>query len=239
MDPSSPAPKRYVLRRAAPSKSYRVDYQRELNAEQREVVFAPDGPALVVAGAGSGKTRAIVYRVSRLLEDGVDPSSLLLLTFTNRAAREMTRRAEGLVGADLPRMTSGTVHSVAARLLRPHAELLGYKRNFSILDSEDAKDLLESATSDLAIPTTERRFPKGDILHAIVSFCLNTGRKLEDVIASDHPHFLTQLDAIKAVVARNLSRKVAAHGMDYDDLLLNWKRLLAEPDDVRRRQGAR
>src|SRR5512143_3358741 len=93
-------PKRYVLRRAAPSRAYRVDYERALNAEQREVVFAPDGPTLVVAGAGSGKTRTLVYRVSRLVEDGVQPPSLMLLTFTNRAAREMTRRVEGLLGAD-------------------------------------------------------------------------------------------------------------------------------------------
>src|SRR5664279_2331294 len=103
----SPAPKRYVLKRAAPTKNYRVDYGRELNEEQKAVVFAPDGPTLVIAGAGSGKTRTLVYRVSRLIEDGADPSSLLLLTFTNRAAREMKRRVEALIGADLNRATAG------------------------------------------------------------------------------------------------------------------------------------
>lgn len=226
-------PRRYVLRRAASAKTYRVDYGRELNEEQKAVVFAGDGPMLVVAGAGSGKTRTLVYRVSRLVEDGVDPSAILLLTFTNRAAREMTRRAERLIGSDLARLTGGTFHSVAARLLRPHAELLGYRPNFSILDSEDAKDLLESATSDLGIPVTERRFPKGDVLHQIVSFCLNTGRKLADVVAADWPHFLSQLPAIEGVVARYLERKVQANGMDYDDLLVNWKRLMAERPEVR------
>jgi DNA helicase-2/ATP-dependent DNA helicase PcrA len=154
-----PAPRKYVLRRTV-AKSYRVDYARELNEEQKAVVFAPDGPTLVVAGAGSGKTRTLVYRVSRLIEDGADPSSLLLLTFTNRAAREMKRRVEALIGADLVRATAGTFHSVASRLLRPHAELLGFRPNFTILDSEDTKDLLESATSDMGIPVTERRFPK-------------------------------------------------------------------------------
>src|SRR5258706_16227654 len=99
MDPSSPAPKRYVLRRAAPSKSYRVDYQRELNPEQREVVFSPDGPALVVAGAGSGETRAIVYRVSRPLEDGVDAPSPPPLTFPNPPPPQLTPRPGGLLGA--------------------------------------------------------------------------------------------------------------------------------------------
>ena len=224
MSDEAPVPRRYVLRRAAAPKSYRVDYARELNEEQKTVVFAPDGPTVVVAGAGSGKTRTLVYRVSRLIEDGADPASLLLLTFTNRAAREMKRRVEALIGADLNRATSGTFHSVAARLLRPHAELLGYRQNFGILDSEDSKDLLESATSDLGVPVTERRFPKGDLLRAIVSLCVNTGRPLDDVITAEHPHFLPQLDAIRAVVHRYLERKVAANGMDYDDLLLNFKR---------------
>ena len=233
-----PATRRYVLRRAA-ARSYRVDYARELNEEQKAVVFAPDGPTLVVAGAGSGKTRTLVYRVSRLIEDGADPASLLLLTFTNRAAREMKRRVEGLIGADLVRTTAGTFHSVGARLLRPHAELLGYRSNFTILDSEDSKDLLESATSDVGVPVTERRFPKGDLLRAIVSFCVNTGRTLDDVVASEHPQFLVQLDALRAVVRRYLERKVLANGMDYDDLLLNWKRLMVERPDVRQAFGRR
>jgi DNA helicase-2/ATP-dependent DNA helicase PcrA len=232
------APRKYVLRRTV-AKSYRVDYARELNEEQKAVVFAPDGPTLVVAGAGSGKTRTLVYRVSRLIEDGADPSSLLLLTFTNRAAREMKRRVEALIGADLVRATAGTFHSVASRLLRPHAELLGFRPNFSILDSEDTKDLLESATSDMGIPVTERRFPKGDLLRAIVSLCVNTGRKLDDVIAEEHPHFLPQIDAIRTVVHRYLERKVLANGMDYDDLLLNWKRLMVERPEIRRSFGLR
>src|SRR5258706_3174248 len=237
--PDAKEPKRYVLRRAAPARAYRVDYERTLNGEQRAVVFAPDGPTLVVAGAGSGKTRTLVYRVSRLVEDGVAPQSLVLLTFTNRAAREMTRRVEGLLGADLARMTAGTFHSVAARLLRPHAELLGYGASFSILDSEDSKDLLESATSDMGIPITERRFPKGDVLHAMHSFAVNTGRPLDDVIAADYPHFLPLLEQIHAVLGRYGKRKVAANGMDYDDLLVNWKRLLTEHAEVRRAFGAR
>ncbi len=239
MTDGPPATRKYVLRRAARAKSYRVDYARELNEEQKAVVFAPDGPTLVVAGAGSGKTRTLVYRVSRLIEDGADPSSLLLLTFTNRAAREMKRRVEALIGADLNRATAGTFHSVGARLLRPHAELLGYRQNFTILDSEDTKDLLESATSDMGVPVTERRFPKGDLLRAIVSFCVNTGKKLDDVIGAEHPHFLPQIEAIRAVVHRYLERKVLSNGMDYDDLLLNWKRLMFERPEVRRSFGLR
>ncbi len=238
MSEPSGGTRRYVLRRAA-AKSYRVNYARDLNDEQRAVVFAPDGPTLVIAGAGSGKTRTLVYRVSRLIEDGADPSSLMLLTFTNRAAREMKRRVEALVGADLARMTAGTFHAVGARLLRPHAELLGYRPNFSILDSEDSKDLLESATSDLGIPVTERRFPKGDLLQSLASFCVNTERALADVLADEYPHFLAQAAAIEAVVKRYLERKVAANGMDYDDLLLNWRRLLVERPEVRKKLAGR
>jgi DNA helicase-2/ATP-dependent DNA helicase PcrA len=227
-------PKRYVLKRTAPARAYRVDYERALNPEQRAVVFAPDGPTLVVAGAGSGKTRTLVYRVSRLVEDGIAPQALMLLTFTNRAAREMTRRVENLLGADLARMTSGTFHSVAARLLRPNAELLGYRANFSILDSEDAKDILESSTSDLGVPIGERRFPKGDVLHAMHSFSLNTERPLDDVLAADYPHFLPLKEAIHAVLERYAARKLAANGMDYDDLLVNFRRLLYEHPEARR-----
>jgi DNA helicase-2/ATP-dependent DNA helicase PcrA len=234
-----PAPKRYVLRRAAPAKSYRIDYRRELNPEQQAVVFAPDGPTVVVASAGSGKTRTLVYRVSRLVEDGVAPEALLLLTFTNRAAKEMTRRVEGLLGADLARMTAGTFHSVGARLLRPHAELLGYRPNFSILDSEDSKDLLESATSDLGIPITERRFPKGDLLRALVSFAANTGQTVDTVVGRDYPHLLSLLEPVKAVIRRFLERKVLANAMDYDDLLLNWRRLLETHPEVRKALGTR
>ena len=110
---------------------------------------------------------------------------------------------------------------------------------FTILDTEDAKDLLETATSDIGVPTTERRFPKGDLLRAIVSLCVNTGRPLDDVIAAEHPHFLPQLDSVRSVIHRYLERKVAANGMDYDDLLLNWKRLMLERPEIRRHLGAR
>ena len=232
-DPAPPV-KRYVLKVPARARAYKVDYARELNEEQREVVFAPDGPTIVIAGAGSGKTRTLVYRVSRLVEDGVEPHRLCLLTFTNRAAREMTRRVEALIGADVSGALAGTFHSVAARLLRPNAEVLGYRSNFSILDTEDTKDLLESATSDMGVPVTERRFPKGDLLRSLLSLAVNTGRPLPDVIAAESPHFLAQTDAIEAVVKRFFERKLLANAMDYDDLLTNLRRLLEGHDAVRR-----
>jgi DNA helicase-2/ATP-dependent DNA helicase PcrA len=232
-DPAPPV-RRYVLKSAAPARTYRVDYARELNEEQREVVFAPDGPTIVIAGAGSGKTRTLVYRVSRLVEDGTPPQRLCLLTFTNRAAREMTRRVEALIGADVSGALAGTFHSVAARILRPNAELIGYRPNFSILDSEDAKDLLESATSDLNVPVAERRFPKGDLLRELHSLAVNRGRTLAEAVATEAPHFLEQLPVIEAVVKRYRERKVHANAMDYDDLLSNLQRLLEEQPEVRK-----
>ena len=239
MSGTPPPVRRYVLKAPARTRAYRVDYARELNEEQKEVVFAPDGPTIVIAGAGSGKTRTLVYRVSRLVEDGTEPYRLCLLTFTNRAAREMTRRVEALIGADVSGALAGTFHSVAARLLRPNAELLGYQANFSILDTEDTKDLLESATSDMGIPVTERRFPKGDLLRSLLSFAVNTGRPLADVVAVESPHFLAQMKAIEAVVKRFFERKLLANAMDYDDLLTNLKRLLEGHDAVRKALSAR
>jgi DNA helicase-2/ATP-dependent DNA helicase PcrA len=157
--------RRYTLKKPARAqKQYRVRYEDELNQEQLDVVMAGEGPMLVIAGAGSGKTRALTYRVSRLIEDGVDPSDILLVTFTNKAAREMLSRVEQLVTIDTRRIWGGTFHSIGNRLLRQHATTIGYRSSFTILDSEDAKEMMESAISSLGIKTLEKRFPKGDVL---------------------------------------------------------------------------
>src|SRR5213595_2211974 len=130
-----PKIRRYTLKQPVKAqKTYRVKYEDELNSEQLDVVMAGEGPLLVIAGAGSGKTRALTYRVSRLIEDGVDPSDILLLTFTNKASREMLSRVEQLVTIDTRRIWGGTFHSVGNRLLRQHVEPLGYSSNFGILD---------------------------------------------------------------------------------------------------------
>src|SRR5207245_3491290 len=150
--------RRYTLKTPAkPAKQYRVQYPEELNSEQLEVVMAGDGPMLVIAGAGSGKTRTLTYRVSRLIEDGVDPSEILLLTFTNKAAREMLSRVEQLVTIDTRRIWGGTFHSVGNRLLRQYDDAIGYRSNFTILDDEDAKETMNGAISSLGINPLERR----------------------------------------------------------------------------------
>ena len=225
--------RRYTLKTPVKAqKTYRVPYHEELNPEQLEVVMAGDGPLLVIAGAGSGKTRTLTYRVSRLIEDGVDPSQILLLTFTNKAAREMLSRVEQLVTIDTRRIWGGTFHSVGNRLLRQHAEAIGYRPNFSILDDEDAKEMMDSAVSSLGIKTLERRFPKGDVLLDIYSYLINTRTPLELHLEENFPHFAIYKEEIVRVFHRYKDRKREANAMDFDDLLVNWKLLLEEHESI-------
>ncbi|HYS56150.1 MAG TPA: ATP-dependent helicase [Thermoanaerobaculia bacterium] len=225
--------RRYTLKTPVKAqKTYRVKYEEELNPEQLEVVMAGEGPLLVIAGAGSGKTRALTYRVSRLIEDGVDPSQILLLTFTNKAAREMLSRVEQLVTIDTRRIWGGTFHSVGNRLLRQYAEPIGYRPNFSILDDEDAKEMMDSAISSLGIKTLERRFPKGDVLLDIYSFLINTRTPLELHLEENYPHFAIYKEEMVNVFRHYKERKRQANAMDFDDLLVNWKLLLEEHEAV-------
>ncbi|MGH9369095.1 MAG: ATP-dependent helicase, partial [Thermoanaerobaculia bacterium] len=224
--------RKYVLRKAVGPRTYRVDYDRELNEEQREVVLASGGPILVIAGAGSGKTRTLVYRVARRIESGVDPSRILLLTFTNKAAREMLRRVEALLTVDTRRLMGGTFHSVGNRLLRRFGTRVGIASNFSILDEEDSREMLEASVSDQKIPVTEKRFPRGDVLADLYSFTINTSRPFPEVLAERAPHFLALEEEIVRVFQRYRERKRAANACDYDDLLLAWKRLLEESPET-------
>ncbi|HEX8153566.1 MAG TPA: ATP-dependent helicase, partial [Thermoanaerobaculia bacterium] len=225
--------RRYTLKAPAKAqKVYRVKYEDELNAEQLEVVMAGEGPMLVIAGAGSGKTRALTYRVSRLIEDGVDPSEILLLTFTNKASREMLSRVEQLVTTDTRRIWGGTFHSTGNRLLRRYADAIGYRSNFSILDDEDAKEMMESAISSLGIKTLEKRFPKGDVLLDIYSFLINTRTPLELHLEQNFPHFAIYRDEMVNVFRRYKERKREANVMDFDDLLVNWKLVLDEKPEI-------
>ncbi|MFZ2491384.1 MAG: ATP-dependent helicase [Thermoanaerobaculia bacterium] len=225
--------RRYTIKRTQPAeKKYRVQYSDLLNSEQLGVVMAGDGPMLVIAGAGSGKTRTLTYRVSRLIEDGIDPSEILLLTFTNKAAREMLSRVEELVTIDTRRIWGGTFHSTGNRLLRQHAQAIGFRSNFSILDAEDAKEMMESAVSSLGIKTLEKRFPKGDVLIEIYSFLINTRTPLELHLAQNFPHFADYRDELVDVFRRYKERKKEANAMDFDDLLVHWKLLLDEHPEV-------
>ena len=223
----------YQLNRFAAPAELRIDYARELNAQQLAAVTAPEGPALVIAGAGAGKTRTLTYRVAWLIEQGVPPDRILLLTFTNKAAKEMMRRVEDLLGSDVSQIWGGTFHSVGARILRRHAEVLGWRPDFTILDREDAKDLIQACIDEADIDVKDTRFPKPDVLGDIFSMALNTGRSLADTLAEDYDHFAPLTEKIADIEARYLARKQATNGMDFDDLLTQWRRVLKDFPDLR------
>ena len=221
---------KYTIKRGdAPLPERLARYKSELNDEQFAAVTAPPKASLVIAGAGTGKTRVITYRVAYLLEQGVSPQRIMLATFTNRAAREMLRRVEALTGSqNVHRVWGGTFHRIANLILRRHATSLGYDSNYSILDSEDAADFVRASIDEAAIDTKATRFPKPDVLRDIFSYASNTDLPLENVIAGKYPYFQTLTKQIERVDKLYRIRKHERNVMDYDDLLLNFKRLLVE-----------
>jgi DNA helicase-2/ATP-dependent DNA helicase PcrA len=213
--------RQYTLQRAPVSRNrgILIDYGAELNEQQLAAVTAPPGPILVIAGAGSGKTRTLTYRVAYLLENGIDPRNILLLTFTNKAAREMLGRVANLLPVDASGLWGGTFHSVGNRILRRHGSALGYSSGFTIMDREDQKDLIDTVVANAGIDPKEIRFPKGDVLAEIFSFVVNTEKLLEDLLAEKFPYFLPLLDKIQDVHERYEKKKKATNSMDFDDLL--------------------
>src|SRR5213079_2398413 len=163
----------YVLQPFHAPIEFQIDYARELNEQQHAAVTAPPGPALVIAGAGAGKTRTLTYRVAYLLEQGIPADRILLLTFTNKAAGEMMRRVADLLGHELAALWGGTFHSIGNRVLRQHAKLLGYERDFTIMDREDAKHLIATCVAESDIDTKATRFPKAEVLNDIFSLAIN------------------------------------------------------------------
>jgi DNA helicase II / ATP-dependent DNA helicase PcrA len=222
----------YVLRprtAAAPT----IEYEQALNPQQLAAVTAVPGPALVIAGAGAGKTRTLIYRVAYLLEQGIAPERLLLLTFTNKAAREMMRRVSDLLGNDLSGLWGGTFHAMGNRVLRRHAERLGYPRDFTILDRDDAKELIQACLDESGIDLKATRFPKADVLGELFSLALNTGRSIQELIAEQFDHFEALTADIGRVRKQYAERKRARGVMDFDDLLWLWLCLLRDHDSVR------
>jgi len=209
-----------------------IDFSRELNQEQLEAVLHGDGPCLVLAGAGSGKTRTVTYRVAHLLEQGADPSSILLLTFTNKAAREMLDRIGLLVGPQAKGVWGGTFHAVANRLLRSFATALGYTSSFSILDEEDAKSLLKAVMKDAKIDPKARRFPSPAVAHNLTSYARNTGLDIKEALEIKYPNFMDCANDIEFVYGQYQQRKAQANAMDFDDLLSNWLRVMEEQPQI-------
>ncbi|MGH8094803.1 MAG: ATP-dependent helicase [Chthoniobacterales bacterium] len=222
----------YMLQRAPSASTINIDYAAELNEQQHAAVTAPPGPLLVIAGAGSGKTRTLTYRVAYLLENGVDPRNILLLTFTNKAARQMLDRVANLLPVDATGLWGGTFHSIGNRMLRRHGSALGYSSGFTIMDREDQKDLLNAVVASSGIDPKEIRFPKADVLADIFSFVVNTERPIEELLAEKFPYFLPLLEPIKDVHARYEKRKKSTNSLDFDDLLEKTLRMLKEHEEI-------
>src|SRR5213594_808633 len=227
-------PRQYTLQSAPRSTSIHIDYAAELNKQQLAAVTAPPAPLLVIAGAGSGKTRTLTYRVAYLLENGVDARNILLLTFTNKAARQMLDRVSNLLPVDAAGIWGGTFHSIGNRMLRRHGSALGYSSGFTIMDREDQKDLIATVVASSGIDPKEMRFPKANVLADIFSFVVNTERPIEELLAEKFPYFLPLLEQIKNVQARYERKKKATNSLDFDDLLEKTLRMLLEHEHIAR-----
>ena len=214
-----------------------TDWASLLNPEQCAAVTAPDGPLLVLAAAGTGKTRTLTYRVAYLMENGVRPENILLLTFTNRAAREMLERAEQLVGPAIATLWSGTFHHVCHRILRVYADRLGYTRSFVILDREDSLSLINKAIK--ALVSNIKEFPKKDVMAALIGKVANTEGDLAAEAAALALETGAAPEQIVAVAERYQADKRAANAMDFDDLLTNTLKLLRQAPEVLARYAER
>jgi DNA helicase-2/ATP-dependent DNA helicase PcrA len=214
-----------------------LDLTQDLNEQQRAAVVCGEGPKLVIAGAGSGKTRTITYRVAYLMAKGLPGSSIMLATFTNKAAREMLGRVESLMGAGVGKVWGGTFHAIGNRLLRHHARLIGLQTNYSILDVEDQRDLVKVAISQARVKTEEKRFPAPSIVQDIISFAFNTQQTIELVLQTRYPQFVEWTDELKTIDRLYASKKQKANALDYDDLLRDWHRLMVEHPDLAQRLG--
>jgi DNA helicase-2/ATP-dependent DNA helicase PcrA len=221
--------------KSGPFLKYSLSYEAALNPSQLEAVFFMHGPLLVIAGAGSGKTRTLTYRVARLVEDGVTPSNILLLTFTRKAAHEMLRRASSLLDDRCAHVSGGTFHSFANSVLRRYAHHLGFDRGFSIMDRADSEGLIGMLRKELGSVSSQRAFPRKQTLATIFSRAVNKDTTVEDIVYDDYPHFVTYLDAVLDLSRQYHRRKSELNLVDYDDLLIYLHRLLAEDIDLRYR----
>lgn len=227
--------KKYVLKKRPVIKTdYKVNYEEDLNEAQLEAVKSKDGPILVIAGAGSGKTKTLTYRVARLIEDGIKPENILLLTFTKKAAAEMLSRATIVLDNRCEKVAGGTFHSFANIILRKYSKLLGLKNNFTIMDRADCEDVINHIVGQL-FPKKEKRFPKKSTLLDIYSKSINKVTPTKQIIADEFPQFAHCEDKIIEVHKAYVAYKRGNSVLDYDDLLLYIKLLLENNDGLRKR----
>mgnify|MGYP006425994237 CR=1 FL=1 len=210
-----------------------IDYARHLNAAQLEAVETLNGPVLVIAGAGSGKTRTVVYRLARLVESGVAPESILLLTFTRKAANEMLNRAAHLAGQGLHGVAGGTFHAFAFGMLRRFGQRLGYEQGVSIMDRADAEGVVKQVREGEGVGKGDRSFPRKGAVLSLLSKARNKERALEDILAEDAGHLLPHAEGLQ-LIQKGYEAFKAKHGLlDYDDLLFKFEALLREHEDIR------
>ena len=208
------------------------DHLDGLNPEQREGATALGAPLLIVAGAGTGKTRTLVHRVAYLIETGVRPERILLMTFTRRAAQEMLSRVERLVGAQGRHVQGGTFHGTAHRLLRTYGPAAGIASDFSIMDQADAEDLMQVSRAQTGVAGSNKRFPKKETLHWLYSRHVNTEIPLTELLHEEYPHFVEWQGDIAKVWGDYTRRKADRNLVDYDDLLLFWALLLEQAPEL-------
>lgn len=213
---------------------YKISYESELNEEQYDVVMHQGGKMLVIAGAGSGKTRALTYRVARLVEDGIHPSKIMLLTFTNKAAREMLSRVQALTGLDIMQIWGGTFHHIGNLILRRHAKTVNLEQSFTIMDEEDSKELMEAVISSLGFYDKPYRFPKADVLYDIYQLIIDKGDDLETLFIKRYPQLMDFQGEILKVFFEYNNKKSKENLVDFEDLLLLWKKILEEKEDIKR-----
>jgi DNA helicase-2/ATP-dependent DNA helicase PcrA len=211
----------------------RINYKQDLNPAQYEAATSVNGPHLIIAGAGTGKTRTIVYRVAYLVELGVKPDSVLLLTFTRKAAQEMLRKASILLDSRCDQVSGGTFHSFANNILRKYAVQIGYENNFTILDQTDAEDVISLIRTRMKLDTREKRFPRKETIYDLYSRSLNTVTPVKELLAADYPQYMEIETDIAAIHSAYIKYKHEHNLMDYDDLLLNLALLLRQNEAVR------
>lgn len=228
--------KKYILRDdvSVPKVEKEFSHRSDLNDAQFEAVSALEGSVLVIAGAGSGKTRTLVYRLAYMAEMGIPPESVLLLTFTRRAADEMLRRAATLVSSNFGKIEGGTFHSVSAGILRKHAAAIGYPNNFTILDTADSIELTNRCRNAAGIDVKQKRFPRGKTLHRLFSKATNKDVPLELVVYDDYPHFVEFIEPMQAINSAYVRLKAERGMMDFDDLLIKLIELLEKNEGIRK-----
>ncbi len=236
-----PAPRRtFVLKRKSEAEGvakFRIRYADELNAAQLAAVEQVEGPMLVVAGAGTGKTRTLVYRVSRMIEMGVRPENILLLTFTRKASQEMLRRASALVGPRAEQVNGGTFHSFANLTLRKYATMIGYAGNFTILDQGDSEDVVNLLRARMGYDTKGMRFPRKSTLGTMISASVNRLIPIEEIITEEYPQYNRLVEEIQGLARAYQDYKRGHNLMDYDDLLINMLALLERSPEIRGHLG--